>query len=185
MSYRLDHRTQAEFEATIKRATALEAWLAQVWKKDLEHCGYSVKLTNNGVDNSGAFVKKASSAPDFKVSLQKKGASSPVEFLAEIKSNPGFSKSTFKVDALESCIKYDATLILFFNTDTKTMEFEKNTSLEKLRYAYLSPCLLLQLLDCYKAKSYGSNFNGGKPSIQILEKDYSKWFAVYPLSYIY
>ena len=185
MSYRLDYRTQAEFEATIRRATALEQWLAEVWRLDLVATGYDAKLVPNGVDNSGKFVKKASSAPDFKVSLQRKRDGHKTSFLAEIKSNPGFSKSTFKIEALQACIDHDATMVLFFNVDTRTEDFKTNTKLEGVRYAYLSPCLLSQLLDAYKTQSYGRNFNGGKPSIQILEKDYSKWFAVYPLTYIY
>ncbi len=177
-NHRFDHRTKEEFAATIKRLSALESWLCELWIADMDLRGNKVKVVNYGADNSGRYLEKANDKPDYHATVKRKLDGYSYSTLVEFKSNPAFSKCTFKIDALKSCLKHDASIVLFFNVDTKTEQFRTNTDLNNVKYCIVAPCVVEQWLDRYAVKSYGINFNGGKPSIQFFEKDYEQWFEV-------
>ena len=174
--YRFDSRSKDEFMSDIKRSTAIERWLVELYVEEKQKQGNNISYINNGVDNTGEFVERATSAADYKFTINGESR------LIEVKTSPigNNTKSTFKVSSLKANIKDGVYLLVFYNIATRSNNFKQDTDLSKVEFIIVSPYIQRQLLDTYPAKAYGK-IMGGKPCIKIPAADYPSWFNFYPL----
>ncbi len=177
MNYRYDNRTKEEFSKNIKDASILQSQMISLWKDEMLYKGLSVDIEDNGCDNSGGYLDKASNAPDYRIRLLKGRSFS--NDLYEVKTAPHYDKYySFKVDSLTSCIYYNAYILVFGGVAPN-----RPIDLDKLRWSIISPQQTAQILNTYPITTNGYLF-GGKPIVQIPAKDFSKWFYLHKFDHL-
>lgn len=117
-NYRFDSRSEAEFKEDIKHCSKVEQELMQKYVDYLNLSGDGVyTFANNGVDNSGEYIKdnkKVSSEPDF--ILYKDGGR---PYKMEVKHcNPERDVFHLKVNHVTSCIMKKAYIINWMGVAT-------------------------------------------------------------------
>ena len=86
LNYRKDNREKAQFEMDVALHTKKEKFMLDLWVKQQKLAGIKIVVKDNGVDNSGKFVKRSNSNADYLLTIDGK------EVLAEIKTSPVSSK---------------------------------------------------------------------------------------------
>lgn len=175
-NYRKDTRTQEQFEQNIKLGTAKEKFLVKLFQKECEYLGYKCIIVDNGVDNSGAIVKRSNCQPDYKLTIN----TGVLKFtnLYEIKNSPVSTKWTFKCYDLKQYVNYNANILIFWGTGYIEKEPEKIDKVNT-RWGILETNCIIKMLDTYKP--YIEYKFGNKECIQIPSKDFSKWLYIHKL----
>jgi len=163
LNRRRDVRTEDQFKKDIKEATERERRLLKLWIKEMEYLGHKIVATNNGVDNSGEFVEFSNNDPDYNIIID----DSP-SCLYEIKQNPFDHRNSFKVYDLQSYIKVNAKILLFYGT-SKTGGLT-----DKTRWAIIEPEAMQRML--LLPSTSGDVKWGYKPIVIVWQPDFYKYF---------
>lgn len=140
LRFRRDNRSEEQFKKDIKEHTLREKKLLELWIKEMASLGISVSYENNGVDNSGEFVEESNVNPDYKLTVN------GLTRLTEIKQNPYDHRNSFKVYDLQTYIKQDADILLFYGLG-KTYQLT-----EKARWAIIKPEAMTRMLELPRTK---------------------------------
>lgn len=173
--YRFDSRTQEQFANDIKRSSTIESWLMELFAGEKRYSGIDFKYRDFGCDNSGEYLTKYNSRPDYIVE------EAGLTYFVEVKQNPQFKYSTFKVSALNSCLKWGSHILLFHGVNTKSAKIE-DTDFSKVRWSIFGPDVVGRLLELPAKEYFG--INGGRPSVQILYKQYDDYFSLQTLKHL-
>lgn len=165
LNYRRDNRSQKEFIKDIAKSTQKENFLVNLFQLEMECRGFSVRVEDYGIDNTGKIVKKSSCAPDFKITID------DVEYLIEMKNSPT-NIWTFKVYNLERYIEQKAWILIFWNTGNLKKDIN-NINYNTTRFGLLSPATLQTILNTYN--SYKEPKFGNKLCVRIYDKDFSQF----------
>lgn len=172
---RIDSRSIPEFIYYIKEQTLKERFLVDLFVKESQFLGLKVVVKDNGIDNMGDFIagrEKQSQRADYAIAFPIKGGQPAAFSLYEIKQNPITSKCTFKEKNLRAYLAEKSNILLFIGTgrfDSRGNGFNYQTA----KYTTFGPAIIDKMLklDIIKYREMGY-----KPGIQILEKDYDKYF---------
>lgn len=176
---RFDQRTKAQFKQDIQRAHNIQGWLLESWIKEMAANSYCIEYQDNGTDNSGRFTERASSEPDYVVSILDKLNITTTNCKLEVKTAPHYKYLNFKVESLKAVVEHNAHVLLFIGVDTKAED--KETLLAGLKYAswcFFSPKTAEKILTL-PARSVPS-FYGGKPCIEIKAVNFDQFFTICP-----
>lgn len=174
LNYRRDTRTEEQFKQDIKKRTVKERFLARLIADELTFRGHTVTLENHGIDNTGQFIEgKTTCDPDYEITIDLDKT-----ILADVKNSGTNKKCTFKVHQLKQYVKCGACLILFYGTgfiddDLTAIDYKAT------RWALVRPHEIRAMLDqltVYKDPKFGY-----KPCVQILAKDFDKFFKSHKL----
>ncbi len=171
-NYRFDHRSKEEFSKDIKRATLIENWLMDLWVKEMVLRGNKIDYFDNGVDNSGEFVDIPNSSSDYKII-----ENGETKFI-EVKTSPigNDKKSSFKVDALQACIRNKAEILVFYNIATRSTNFKLDTIISDIYWYRISVPTQRKLLEWYEPVSI-AKIMGGKKIIMVPAEHYQEVFG--------
>jgi len=121
LKYRRDGRTLEEYTEQMLKGTRRENLWAEILKVNLEEKGYKVEVVDNGVDGTGAVVKKSSkdlSKVDKIYTIN--GKSFPIE-IKTCDQGADFDKLkyiTIKVTSLRAAIEQQAIMVICENDST-------------------------------------------------------------------
>jgi hypothetical protein len=179
-------RTLGKFALQIYDATFREKLLINSWVTMLLEDGHfeEVYIQDNGVDNSGVVLLNVNnSKPDY-ILYTKGGTVIPDgSHKVELKFAPGFNKLTYKVDNLESYQRYDSYVLTIINvgkmggSGEPTHDGSINLNYSLMGWTLFTPEIIRRLLDELPHQHYFEL--GNKKAVQILQKDFEKYFTVY------
>lgn len=158
LRFRRDNRSEEQFKKDIKEHTIRERMLLEIWMKEMSALGVSVSYVDNGVDNSGEFVEESNVNPDYCLTIN------GVTRLTEIKQNPFHHRNSFKVYDLETYIKLDADILLFYGLGKNIQKGLPDTA----RWAIISPESMKKMLELPRTRS---DFAWGNKEIVIVWMD--------------
>ena len=169
LDFRRDNRSLTQFKKDIKLNTVKEEFLMNLLTKELKHRGYdNIAFIDNGVNNAGEFIEGATGCkPDYLLFINDD------KHLVEIKNSGSPNKCTFKVYHLQQYVKQGAHIILFYGTGFISKDPSK-INYRETRWAILTPGDIQKMLD--ELTPYNDRYFGGKLCVQILKKDFSKFW---------
>lgn len=176
MTRRKDYRSDDQFKKEIKERTLKEKFLVDIFVKECEHRGWSASYKDNGVDNTGEILDKATADADYLITINGK------EELYEIKNSPVAHKCTFKVSNLKQYIKQKANILLFYNTGNINSDYSK-INYKETRWAIIKPNEIRSML--HDHEPYREYKFGNKICIKVVEDDYYKYFESEKLTYVH
>lgn len=168
---RKDRRSLGEFALEIYDTTLREKKLINEWNERNE---YGLKIEKFGSDDSGVVIfdpRNISSKADYVVAIGDQ------RYKLEIKFCPTLAKLTYKVKDLNSYVA-EAAYVLTFMYDRKMLGPNDTIDTGRMQWFLMEPGLMQRLLDTLPTKLYWEM--GGKPAIQILQKDFDKYIKVNP-----
>jgi hypothetical protein len=165
LNRRKDNRTVEKFLSDIKQNTLREKMLMDLWVKEMTHRGHVVTYIDNGVDNSGEFLEFTDNRPDFKVTID------GVEELYEVKANPWSHKQTFKVFDLQSYVKFEAKILLFYGIGHDKTKVDYDST----RWGVIDTKGIEIMLAGNDFRTGDAKW-GGKPVVVIYPRDYPGYF---------
>jgi len=176
---RRDHRSVEQFKKDIKFYTQIEQFWFKIFLDQLRKEVKLVSFNDHGVDNTGAYCKKANGNADYSIIYDINGKK--YNMLVEIKWCPT-NKATFKVNNLKSYIKQEASIVLFYNISdlnfkTKEYDVEKHTkllsdNLDKFKWGLIHPDKMELMLQEPIEYPY---WMGSKPSVIFKDKEIEKY----------
>lgn len=162
MKYRKDHRTAEKFADDIQKTTNREKVMIEIWTACMINSGHTVEYHSSGTDNTGKIVERATSIPDYIITLDGETA------LYDIKCNKYSHKNTFKVYDLKKYIEYDANILLLYGMGD---DWAPN---EKAKWGIITPEAMKRMLEDLK---HINDFKwGNKPTVIVYDKDFDKYF---------
>lgn len=179
---RKDYRSHEQFAQDIMFTTKIETFLWKIFCKRILK-DYDFVSEDYGTDNSGKIVTRSSSKADYRLKITIDNIK--YDLLLEIKFGTNSSKLTFKIQDLESYIKQNANILLFYNTGPEDLKKPKDYNLTEhynkiinninhIKYALLSGEIMKKMLESYPhEKVY---YMGNKLSIIVPSSDFSKFF---------
>jgi hypothetical protein len=183
LARRKDKRTLGEFALSIWDNSRREKILIELWAESCKKKGIfnQFEFSANGVDNSGRLYigyRRNASNSDFIVTIDDK--TGPLE----VKFNPSKVKNTFKLADLKNYIKEGALVLVIMgakmlgpNGDCKKPSLRPElVDLKGMSWFVITPSSMAQLLELPIKNLWEI---GNKPGIQILERDFSKYFDIY------
>ncbi len=170
---RKDVRTEEQFKQDILEGSKREKMLMDLWVSEMTYRGHKITYSDYGVNNSGEFVEKSDSRPDFCVILDGH------QELYEVKSNPYDHKQTFKVHDLKTYIQYAASILLFFGLGKNKESIDKETT----RWGIIRP-QAIEWMIAGKDHRTGDAKWGYKPVVIIYPNEYSAYFKTEELLHI-
>jgi hypothetical protein len=175
LDYRIDNRSIKQFKKDILQRTLKEKFLLELFIQECIYLGNTIQVEDYGVDNTGKFVEKANTKPDYKITID------GVTKLYEIKSSKSPYICTFKIHNLKKYIEYNANILLFYGTGDIENDVG-NLDEENIRWAILTPEIIKRMLD--NKKSYIEKKFGDKRCIQLQLKEFDEYFDSYYLSFL-
>lgn len=178
-NYRYDNRDIATFKKDIARSHDIQRWLIEYWVKEMAANAYQIEYTDKGTDNSGQYVKWASSAPDYEVTIFDKMEKTTTKCNLEVKTAPHYRYLNFKVESLKAIVQHNAHCLLFIGVETKA-ESRKvlESSLATASWCFFSPKTATKILDTLPARHVPQLY-GGKACIEIKAKFFKDWFVIH------
>jgi len=167
LAYRMDNRSIKQFKSDILKRTMKYKFLLELYIQEQIFLGNTISVEDYGIDNTGKFVEKATTSPDYKITINGKTA------LYEIKSSKSTQICTFKVHNLKKYVEYNANILLFWGTGN-IEDKPEDINYEKTRWAILTPTNISKMLK--NKKSYIEEKFGNKPCIQIQRNEFDDYF---------
>lgn len=176
---RKDYRTDEEFAKHISDSTKKELYLATCWQLEMQLQGKKCAVIPFGLDVKGKVNKDVQDGkPDFKWITQGAGTVN-----IEVKNSPVLNKVTFKIHAMKNIIKWYAYTLLFINTGQQTKHAISEMCLDNAFWTLFNYQIMEKILDDYQDKIFKWKPFGNKDCIQILEKDFGKYFDLQPFRF--
>lgn len=166
--YRKDNRTAKQFAEDIRKHTKKEQFLIRIFQEEMKHRGTPIRISDNGVDNSGKVIKgKVTACADYKIKF--KGNDS---ILVDVKNSPIHNKMTFKVHNLKKYIRDGVYMLVFYNTG-RLKENPEHMS-DHSNWCIITPKAMedmLKFCEVQKVKAFGN-----KDCVIIEEEIFSAFF---------
>jgi len=175
LEYRIDNRSIKQFKKDILCRTLKEKFLLELFIQECIYLGNTIQVEDYGIDNTGKFVEKATTKPDYKICIDGKVG------LYEIKSSKSSNICTFKVHNLKKYVEYNANILLFYGTGDVENDVG-NLDEENIRWAILTPSIIKKMLK--NKKSYIEKMFGNKMCIQLRCEEFDDYFDSYYLSFL-
>lgn len=174
LEYRLDNRSIKKFKEDILKRTMKEKFLLELFIQEQLFLGNTIFVEDYGIDNTGKFVEKATTAPDYKITINGRTK------LYEIKSSKSTQICTFKIHNLKKYVECNANILLFYGTGDIENKPE-DINYEKTRWAIIVPKKIKEMLK--NKKSYFEEKFGNKPCIQIQRNEFDDYFSSNKLTF--
>jgi hypothetical protein len=174
LNYRIDNRSLKKFKGDILKRTLKEKFLLEIFIQEQIHRGNSITAEDYGIDNTGKFVEKATTSPDYKITINGKTK------LYEIKSSKSTQICTFKTHNLKKYAEYNANILLFYGTGEIENKPE-DINYEKTRWAIVTPAKIKLMLK--NKKPYIEKLFGDKLCIQIQKNEFDDYFDSHKLTF--
>ena len=176
---RKDHRTDDEFAKHISDSTRKELYLAHRWQLEMQLKDKNCCVTPLGLDVMGEVNTEIQSGiPDFRWTTDNEELMN-----LEIKNSPVMNKVTFKVHAIKNIIKWNAYTLLFINTGQETKHAIQEMDLSKAFWTLFNHQTMQNILSDYQDKIFKWKPFGNKDCIQIVQKDFGKYFDLEPFRF--
>lgn len=171
---RRDFRSHEEFAQHISDSTKKELYLVHRWQLEMQLKGKYCCVIPYGLDPSGNVnLNRQNGQPDFQLVNSEK-----LNQNLEVKNSPVMNKVTFKLLSMRNIVKWDAWTLLFINTGQQTKHSIKEMDLSQAYWALFDCSTMNNILQDYHDKIFRWKPFGNKECVQILEKDFTKYFSL-------
>jgi hypothetical protein len=170
LNFRKDTRSATQFKSDIKFHTEKEKCLVEIFARELIKSGSTIVIKNNGIDNSGDFVKNGGCNSDYLCIIDGE------EGLYEVKCSPVKNKCTFKVYNLEQYVEQNSNILLFYGAGKDPCQKLPRGA----RWAIITPYNIKRMLqdkEPYKEKAFGF-----KMCIRIYSEEFDKYFKSHTIT---
>ncbi len=169
------------YDSTLREKRLIDSWVSMLLENEYFE---EIYIQDNGVDNSGlVLLNVKNSKPDY-ILYTKGGELLPDgSHTIEVKFAPGFNKLTYKVDNLESYLKYDSYVLTIINSGKMGGSGDPQHSgkidldYSLMGWVLFTPETVRKILQSLPHQHYFEL--GNKKAVQILQKDFDQYFTVH------
>jgi len=168
--FRRDVRSLEQFKADIAHKTSVERILLNHWIEEMHFRGHTVQVEDYGIDNTGQFVLESDNRPDYCLDIDGK------PYYYEVKQNSYTHRNSFKVYDLESYIKADARILLFYGVGNKGEIYHDS------RWAIIHPNSMKEMLKLPR-KSNDKTW-GNKEIVIVYREKFNDYFKSFEFKHL-